>query len=175
MRKLLLALGFALIALATISVLAVFLILAGDAAPHPTDQSLFLLFYDHKAVFDDAVPALVGDDIGGPITALPAGLLEKRKERVHALFQSVGYEGNIERKWDVSGVAFIVASRRFGDVDPKTFEFEVTEKGYAYSPFPPSHQATLLDGRHGDRAELVYKHIAGEWYLYFERGFGKPE
>jgi len=44
------------------------------------------------------------------------------------------------------------------------------EKGFAYRPSPPKHIVQTLDGVRGDpgRSMVVYRHIRGDWYLFYE-------
>jgi hypothetical protein len=48
-----------------------------------------------------------------------------------------------------------------------------TDKGYAYLTMPPFNLLPSLDGSHpdernGDNGVKTYRHIRGNWYLFYE-------
>ena len=56
-----------------------------------------------------------------------------------------------------------------------SYEYIVSEKGYAYSPTDPPGLVESLNGMGFESKGTFYKGIADHWYLYHEWGVGKPE
>ncbi len=72
------------------------------------------------------------------------------------------------------GVQFVPVS--FNSTEPDGDGAYVTsEKGYAYLPSEPAALVESLDGMGFESKGLSYRKVADHWYLYHERGFGKPE
>jgi len=164
--------------------LAAGFLLFGVACGHPSDRSLAYNFYRNHALFSRLIQMAAAERsvvrIDSKFTCCPTiyadprvprdlrsdgRLSNARWENYRALFRQLGLEDGIS----VLGskrVAFLASS--VGIVN------RGSTKGYIYSTVPPSPLVESLDDRSPGPCSVqrdceVYKHLTGNWYLFFER------
>jgi hypothetical protein len=138
----------------------------------PSDQKLLANFEDHEAAFNELIEMLkadqdlirVDEDWTNPenpeIIGISAGRIGTyrrllREPRVPRGFRSEGFMYEVDFFYWMIGAAIT----------------SDTSKGYAYRTGPPIYLLNSLDGyQPPDRDETVrvYRHICGNWYLFYE-------
>jgi len=135
----------------------------------PTDQQMLANFQRHQATFDQLVRIAqadkrltrVGDNWTQPDDPLSAGVGQSRIDQYRKLFGVAGVMGGFES--DADGVEFYYWGR--GSAISSD-----TDKGYIYEKKPPTPLLPSLDRCHpnGENPTFAYRHIAGDWYLYYK-------
>jgi hypothetical protein len=83
-----------------------------------------------------------------------------------------GLGDNARQKIGEGETIFIAESNR---TCGQSWELNGTEKGFAYSTKELAPLVASLDNFRTDRPTIAYKHIKGNWYLYYEVWEHKPE
>jgi hypothetical protein len=140
----------------------------------PSDRKLLSNFDKHEATFNKLIEMLktdgdlirVDEDWTNPehpdtVGISPARIVEYRhllrQARVPRGFQSESF------MYEVDFLYWTIGSAISSD----------TSKGYAYRKHPPMETLSSLDGfrpdpKNADNTLKVYRHIRGNWYLFYE-------
>jgi hypothetical protein len=157
----------------------------GAGCGHPSDKSLASNFYRNQAAFARLVQMAATDSgvvrIAPDYTCCPkvyasqpepqqgrpgeARLSDSRWEEYRTIFRQLGLEEGISNLGS-GGFAFLASS--VGIVNRGSL------KGYIYSAVPLTPILNSLDGRSPGPCSVkrdcdVYKHLTGNWYLFFEQ------
>jgi len=163
-------------------------------AHHPSDQVLVANFFEYRAGFE-RLAKMAGEDRQVltiyPDPPTPSDLQvmfvdyrgwprdcsqcfsTKRWAEYKAALLELG-EMQPYRLSKESNIVLLPTSFEATDPDSDG-EYIVSEKGYAYSVTELPDVVDSLNGLGFDDQETVFKRIEGNWYLYHERGVGKPE
>ena len=157
-------------------------------ARHPSDAALIMSFDEHRSGFDRLIK-MASEDQGDLLTIYndqvmfadygqwprdcDACVSSQRWNEYQTVFANLGEL----RPHDLSrrtGMLLILVS--FCSTEPDdSYEYIVSEKGYAYSPTDPPGLVESLNGMGFESKGTFYKKIADHWYLYHEWSVGKPE
>ncbi len=171
-RRLLFSLGVASSAI-LILIGVLFCTIRSDMTP-PSDQRLLANFDRHEATFNALIEMLKTDEgviridedwtdpknpetIGVPATRIVTYRRMLKDARVPRGFQSERF------MFEVDFFYWMIGSAISSD----------TTKGYAYRTQPPIETRSSLDGyrpdpKNADDTVKVYRHIRGNWYLFYE-------
>lgn len=140
--------------------------------PHETDEKLILRFHQQRHAFEtlrtmiasDTQLERMDDTWTRPSDLAAIGISEDRKRTYKTLLDKVSIPRGIEA-YDKERRSFrLLASTQGTTVSGST-------KGYLWSADPPAPQVDELDSAVAGnvRPFFGYRHIADDWYLFFER------
>lgn len=146
------------------------LIIRSDITP-PTDHELLANFERHETTFRKLIEMLKADkgltrvdvDWTDPNNPETIGVSPARIATYRRMLKDAHVPRGFEARGDFGGVGFLywgIGSAVSSD----------TTKGYAYMTTPPIDLLSSLDGYQPDRENTVrvYRHIRGNWYLFYE-------
>ncbi len=164
--------------------LAIGIVLAGCSVSsevhHPSDVQLAENFQRHEADFnklltmanEDARVVAITDDftwldnnMSWPRPESELGFSRARWDEYRGLFKQLGLAGGLNRRQDIPGSVFLVASSHGAFL-------RGTEKGYVYLREKPATIVDSLDRIDSQVKNMVpvYKKLKGNWYLYYQAG-----
>jgi hypothetical protein len=141
-----------------------------SGANHPADEALLSNFRSHRADFERLLQMFLADkglgrvapDFTRPDAPQSVGVAPERISEYRNLFKKLGLTAGIEGYEEKDHVWFHAS----------TYGLAVTgsSKGYAHLKQRPALVVGSLDSyRHRDsRSFVVFRHIEGDWYLYFD-------
>ena len=137
----------------------------------PSDRQLLANFERHETTFNQLIEMAkadkeltrVDEDWTQPENPQTIGVSPARISTYRQLFREAGVpRGFQERAYEVDFYYWGIGSAISSD----------TFKGYAYLTMPPVNLLSTLDGCHpehnGDNGVTAYRHIRGNWYLFYE-------
>ena len=135
----------------------------------PADQQMLANFRQHQAAFDklarmaqaDKSLTRVANNWTNPSDPLSVGVGQSRINQYRELLSVVGVVGGLGS--DTDSVEFYY----WGHGSAISSD---TDKGYVYEKKPPAPLLPSLDGcrPNGNNFMLTYRHIEGNWYLYYK-------
>jgi hypothetical protein len=140
----------------------------------PSDQKLLENFDRHEATFDQLIQMAqtdkgltrVDEDWTRPENPQTINVSSARISTYRRLLKEAG----VPRGFQVTDTADEVDFYYWGIGSAISSD---TDKGYAYLTMPPFNLLPSLDGSHpdernGDNGVKTYRHIRGNWYLFYE-------
>ncbi len=157
-------------------------VLACEDKEHSKDEQLIQNFQNHKAEFNQLVQMFQEDKSLGRVSydfTRTSNFFEKCKEpngwngkeievsnerlyQYRKLFKNLGLSAGIEGYCEKEIIEFIASTRGLSVTG--------SSKGYAYLQKPPKILVDSLDNYWSEdkKSFTAYKHIEGNWYLYFD-------
>lgn len=144
--------------------------IAREAVEPPSDAAMLRHFGRQQSAFEELVKMAGADkalvrvdqDWTLPADTLSAGVSRERLAAYRKLLHEAGVPRGFMALQDNSGYDFdfwLRGSAVSAD----------TEKGFAYRTSPPPNIVRTLDGiRAGPGGMVAYRHIRGNWYLFYE-------
>jgi hypothetical protein len=135
---------------------------------HPPDQLLLEQFQRHKAEFQQLLHMFIADralervatDFTRPENPSAVGIPPERIAHYRSLFQSLQLEAGIEGYGAKDTIWFLASTRGLA--------VSGSAKGYVYTRVPPATLTNDLDKTSVKDGVPIYRHIEGNWYLYYE-------
>ena len=145
---------------------------SGDI-PHRSDEELIANFQSHRAEFDRMLQ-MINEDNGldrvdsywtHPENPGTVGISQARIDEYRRLFQSAGVPRGFSAFQTKDNVEFIASSQGLA--------VSGSSKGYLFAKRPPPRIVENLDTYRALKTEVspvfpAYRHIEGNWYLFFE-------
>ena len=149
----------------------------GLSRSHPSDAALERVFFEKRGTFERLAKMAeedrkvvriahdftwLEDTVAWPRPNSKIGFSVERWDEYRTIFRELGLSAGTARNKDYPGILFLIASAE-GMVTGGS------DKGYAFSPVPLLTQQQSLDGLPpGSRSGVPsFKHLDGNWYLYF--------
>jgi hypothetical protein len=154
--------------------------------PHNSDLMMTVLFYKDKNKLNELVEMFNKDtQIGGiignyvspsdfsiyPQPKKEALISDSRHNAYLDLLKEIGFFATIQRDHNNKELIRIQATYYSEEPDGDG-AYSTSSKGYAYCPTEPS---PIVSSFSDDKMEYSYKHLSGNWYIFYETGYGKPE
>lgn len=137
----------------------------------PPDKELLENFQRHQATFNELAQMAqvdkglnrVGDNWTSPGDPQKIGVSPTRINEYRRLLNDAGVPGGFQSAIEANEVEFYYWFTGSAISDD-------TEKGYAYLTKPPAHLLKSLDQCQldGDSGSESYRHIQGNWYLFYD-------
>lgn len=150
--------------------LLIFAPLNGCAYEHPSDQALIENFQTHKTEFNQLLQMFLTDDAlisvafdwTDPKEPQTIGITQERLDAYRRLFRKLGLPKGISGYGGKNRILFFSSTRGLG--------VSGSGKGYAYVKEPPELVVDNLDNYKSKdgKSFTAYKHIEGNWYLFFD-------
>jgi hypothetical protein len=145
--------------------------IAREAVEPPSDAVMLRHFDRHEGALDtlakmaDADKGLdrVDQDWTMPADTRSVGVSSERLADYRRLLRDAGTPRGFQVSQSQDGFNFLFWLRGSAISDD-------TDKGFAYRTSPPAHTVQFLDGIRTDsrNASIAYRHIRGNWYLFYE-------
>ena len=145
----------------------------GGDIPHKSDEELIANFHSHRPEFDRLLQMInedqgllrVDDSWTSPENPQAVGISRERIDAYHGLFRRAGIPRGFSAFQTRDFIEFIASAQGL--------VVSGSSKGYLYATEPPPRLVDDLDNyRPQDkglsRAFPVFRHIEGNWYLFFE-------
>ena len=142
-----------------------------DLMPHPTDQTLAAKFYKHRADFEHLRDLFNADkevhrvyyESTVPEEPSTVGVNKERLALYQSYFTKLGLNSGVADDYVSKDIIRFIASTR-GTM------FGGSGKGYVYAESRPPEIVDDLNKYWSkrDKPFTVYKHLEGNWYLYFD-------
>jgi hypothetical protein len=173
----------------TLLILSLLIVIGGIVIalkPHNSDLVMTLLFYKDKNELNELVEMFNKDTQIGSITGNYVSLSDfsiypqptkenlisdSRHKAYLDLLKEIGFSADIERDFNNKKLIRIKAEYYSEEPDGDGAYF-TSSKGYAYCPTEPS---PIVSWFSNDSSDYSYKHLSGNWYIFYEIGYGKPE
>jgi hypothetical protein len=154
--------------------------------PHNSDLVMTVLFYKNSSKLNELVEMFNKDgQIGGIIgnhvspsdtsiypTPTKEILISNSRHRAYLdLLEEIGFSANIARDFNNKNLIQITATNHSEEPDGDDAYF-TSSKGYAYCLTEPT---PIIGWFSNDNSGYSYKHLSGNWYIFYEAGYGKPE
>ena len=138
----------------------------------PTDQQLLNNFSQHRATFEqlaqmaqtDKGLTRVDDDWTDPNNPAQVGVSPSRIREYRRLLRSVSVPRGFSASDNARQILFFNWLTGYAMSSDR-------DKGYAYLSTPPKTVISELDSyddESNDKVQIVYRHIEGHWYLFYE-------
>ncbi|MGH7866176.1 MAG: hypothetical protein ACREP9_00765 [Candidatus Dormibacteraceae bacterium] len=144
---------------------------AREAVKPPSDSVMIRHFDREEAAFDKLVKMVsadkalvrVDEDWTMPADTRGIGVSARRLAAYRELLREAGTPRGFKVLQANTGYDFYFWLRGSAISDD-------VEKGFAYRTSPPEHIVQTLDGIRADSGKymVVYRHIVGDWYLFYE-------
>jgi hypothetical protein len=144
---------------------------AREAVKPPSDSVMIRHFDRQQAAFEtlvkmaqaDKALVRVDEDWTMPPDTQSIGVSPRRLAAYRELLREAGTPLGFKALQGSGGYDFYFWLRGSAISDD-------VEKGFAYRPSPPTHTVQTLDRVRGDPGQsmVVYRHIRGDWYLFYE-------
>ena len=150
------------------------LIYLDESSPHPSDQYLEKTFVSHEVDFNKLVEmsnvdshvvriapdfTWLDNNAGWPRPESELGFSKQRWDEYRSLFSKLGLKSGI-LNYQPDLILFLAST--------KGLVTGGSSKGYAYSLKQPEVVVESLDHADFSKSRIVYKHLKGNWYLFYE-------